>query len=155
MKSVADAAKAAEHVWPDMASSEAALESGYGASALARESNNLFGLKQRSHPIYGSVMMPTREFLNGLWTEVNVEFVKYDTLAECFEDRMETLTRLRNVYPHYDAALKAADPVTYIFQVSASWSTDPLRSQKCLDIYMTYTKYVPPVAPQPVAWPNQ
>jgi flagellum-specific peptidoglycan hydrolase FlgJ len=130
----AEAAKA-EHVHPDMAACEAALESGFGSSALAREGNNLFGMKQHMHPIFGTVILPTREFLNDQWVEVNCKWVKYETMEECFADRMETLYRLRDAYPHYGLALAATDPIVYINEVSQSWSTDPARSAKVQAIY--------------------
>ncbi len=132
---IAAAAKAAEHIFPDMAAAEAALESGYGSSALARLDNNFFGMKQHTHPIHSTAMLPTREFKNDMWVEVTGAFVKYDNLEECFEDRMETLLRLKDKYPHYAKALAATDPVTYVFQVSQSWSSDPNRAQKCVDIF--------------------
>lgn len=132
------AAKDAEHIFPEMAGAEAALESNYGASQLAREANNLFGMKQHTHPLHGTLVLPTKEFLNSQWVVTSANWVKYDTLAECFEDRMETLERLKSTYPHYAMALAATDPVTYIFEVSRTWSTDPLRSAKCLSIYNAY-----------------
>jgi flagellum-specific peptidoglycan hydrolase FlgJ len=136
-------AKAAEHVWPEMAACEAALESGWGNSALAREAKNLFGLKQSSHPLYGTVMMPTREFINNQWTVVPAAWVQYDTETACFDDRMNTLRRLKNAYPHYAAALEATDPLTYIVEVSKSWSTDPQRAYKCQSIYADYKASLP------------
>ena len=48
------AAAQARHVFPEMAACEAALESGFGKSGLAREDNNLFGMKQHPHPVYGT-----------------------------------------------------------------------------------------------------
>jgi flagellum-specific peptidoglycan hydrolase FlgJ len=136
-------AKVAEHVWPEMAACEAALESGWGTSALAREAKNLFGLKQSSHPIYGTVMMPTREFINNQWTVVPAAWVQYDTETACFDDRMNTLRRLKSAYPHYAAALEATDPLTYIVEVSKSWSTDPDRAYKCQSIYADYKASLP------------
>jgi flagellum-specific peptidoglycan hydrolase FlgJ len=129
------AAMQAQHIWPEMAACEAALESGYGSSALAREANNLFGMKQHQHPVQGTLSLPTKEFLDGEWTIVNAEWVKYDTVADCFEDRMDTLERLQGVYPHYAAALAAKDVFQYITEVSATWSTDPQRASKVTAIY--------------------
>jgi len=133
--SIAQAALAAEHVWPNMAGCEAALESSYGQSALARQDNNLFGMKQHVHPVAGTVILPTHEVLSGVDVMVKAAFVKYATIAECFEDRMETLLRLAPHYPHYAAALTATDSAVYIQEVSKSWSTDPTRASKVLAIY--------------------
>lgn len=128
-------ARAADHIYPDMAGCEAALESGFGTSALAREANNLFGLKKHGNPVHGILTMPTREYLNQEWVVVSAEWMKYDTLAECFTDRMDTLERLKNVYPEYAEALTAPDPQSYIAAVSKRWSTDPQRAAKVLAIY--------------------
>jgi len=118
-----------------MAACEAGLESGYGRSILALQDNNLFGLKQRAHPVYGTVSLPTREFVNGEWEEVEANFVRYADWQQCFLDRMATLQRLASVYPHYAAALAASNGEEYVRQVSQTWSTDPNRGEKVLAIY--------------------
>src|SRR5271154_6329427 len=116
--STADAAARAFHCWPTMAACEAALESNYGTSALAREGLNLFGM-------YETLNIPTKEYLDGSWSVVNAEWVKYDTLEDCFKDRMATLTRMAPKFPHYADALAAPDPKSYVVNVSESWSSDP------------------------------
>jgi flagellum-specific peptidoglycan hydrolase FlgJ len=126
------------HPFSDMAACEAALESAYGQSLLAKQGNNLFGMKQRQHPIYGTLALPTREFQSGGWTIIQAEFVKYPALEDCFADRLATLTRLASVYPNYKAALEAQSPEDYINAVSKTWSTDPNRAAKCLAIYQEY-----------------
>jgi flagellum-specific peptidoglycan hydrolase FlgJ len=132
------AATQAAHPFPRMAACEAALESGYGLSGLASEDNNLFGMKQHRHPEYGTVSLPTKEFEQGEWVAVTAEWVRYPDWQTCFFDRVSTLTRLSTAYPHYAAALRAMDVDTYIREVSASWSTDPARADKCLAIYSAY-----------------
>jgi flagellum-specific peptidoglycan hydrolase FlgJ len=143
----AAAAHQANHLFARMAACEAALESGYGLSGLASEDNNLFGMKQHSHPAYQTVSLPTKEFEKGEWVEVSADWVKYPDWASCFADRVNTLERLSEArdpqtgnleYPHYFAALRAMDVDTYIREVSASWSTDPTRADKCLAIYSEY-----------------
>jgi len=134
----AAAAQQAAHPFPRMAACEAALESGYGRSGLASEDSNLFGMKQHKHPVYGTVSLPTKEFERGEWIEVTADWVKYPDWSTCFADRLATLERLQTAYPHYAAALRAFDVETYIREVSASWSTDPARANKCLAIYSEY-----------------
>jgi len=131
----AAAAKQSGHVFPEMAACEAALESAFGKSGLATLDNNLFGMKQHKHPIYGTHILPTREFENGQWEVVNAAWVHYPDQASCFADRMATLQRLAPVYPHYAAALDASDRDTYITAVSQTWSTDPNRAAKVQAIY--------------------
>jgi flagellum-specific peptidoglycan hydrolase FlgJ len=143
-KATAEAAKV-NHPFPRMAACEAALESAWGNSALAREANNLFGMKQHCHPIYGTMTLPTREFVgkekdaqDGIcdgWIAVNANWVSYPGWAECFADRLATLQRLSNAYPHYAAALRATDAKTYVAEVSKSWSTDPDRAKKVIAFY--------------------
>lgn len=131
------AAEKAGHVFPLMAACEAALESGYGKSGLAAEDNNLFGMKQHVHPVYGTAVLPTREFENGDWIEVDAKWIKYPSWDACFADRLSTLKRLAPArgFEHYAAAIAAPDPETYIRQVSAKWSTDPKRADKVLSIF--------------------
>jgi len=121
-----------------MAACEAALESSWGNSQLARDGNNLFGTKQHIHPVCGTLTLPTKEFLDGKWIACSAEWVSYPDWAACFADRMATLERLSNKYPHYKAAIDAADPETFVREVSKSWSTDPARADKVLSIYHDY-----------------
>lgn len=131
-------AEQSEHVYPVMAACEAALESGYGTSSLAIRDNNLFGMKQHEHPVFGTEVLPTREFLHGSWTVVNAEWIVYPTLADCFSDRMSTLRRLSSEYPNYADALAATDAISYVTAVSKTWSTDPDRADKVIEIYSSY-----------------
>lgn len=151
--SAAVEATKAGHPFPEMAAAEAALESNYGLSALARDANNLFGMKQHQHPnpAFGTLTLPTREFENGAWEVVpGAEWVKYPDLASCFADRLSTLQRLSPVYPHYAAALDASDPYGYVTQVSQTWSTDPQRAAKVIAIYQQYiAANTPPENPTP------
>lgn len=148
LKMAAAAAKQADHIFPQMAACEAALECAYGHSALAVRDNNLFGCKQHKHEIYGTHILPTREFQDGTWIEVSARWIHYPGWAACFFDRMATLHRLASVYPHYKAALDAAGPHTYIVEVSQTWSTDPQRADKVQAIYDEMgTEWDAPAAP--------
>jgi flagellum-specific peptidoglycan hydrolase FlgJ len=133
------AAEGASHAFPRMAACEAAEESRFGTSLLATQDNNLFGMKQHRHAIYGTHSLPTKEFQNGEWVTVAANFLSYPSWAACFQDRMVTLLRLAAVYPHYGAALAAKDAETYVREVSATWSTDPRRAEKVLAIFHQYT----------------
>lgn len=137
----------ANHPFPQMAACEAALESSWGHSELAREANNLFGMKQHAHAIYGTMTLPTREFIDGQWKACSANWVKYTDWRGCFADRLATLERLSNAYPHYKAAIDAKDVRTYITEVSKTWSTDPNRAAKCLDIYAEYIAAKPAASP--------
>lgn len=131
-------AEQAGHIFPTMAACEAALESAYGTSWLAKADNNLFGMKQHKIPVYATHVLPTKEFLNGQWVTVNASWVKYPDLAACFADRMATFKRMAPSYPHYAAALAAQDGTTFVTEVSKTWSTDPQRAAKVLSIHKAY-----------------
>ena len=131
------AAQEAQHLFPEFAACEVALESGWGHSALAAEANNLFGQKQSHPPLIGTetLTMPTREFLQGHWVTVAANWVKFADWSACFSARMQLLERLRATDACYAAALDAANGEDFILAVSKSWSTDPQRAGKVLSIY--------------------
>jgi flagellum-specific peptidoglycan hydrolase FlgJ len=133
-------AETAGHIFPTMAACEAALESGYGTSGLAIADFNLFGMKQHKHPIYGTHILPTKEFENGEWIVVDAAWIHYPDQAACFLDRMTTLSRLAPFpgFEHYARALAAPDAETYVREVSMKWSTDPNRGTKVLAIHQAY-----------------
>jgi len=130
-------AQRVNHPFPAMAAAEAALESNWGNSELAREGNNLFGMKMHSHPnpCFGVLALPTHEYLDGNWIACEAQWVKYPDWGSCFADRLATLKRLASAYPHYQAALDAQDPETFAIEVSKTWSTDPTRAAKVISIY--------------------
>lgn len=128
-------ARTSGHIFPEMAACEAALESAYGTSKLYVEGLNAFGMKQHSHPIYGSISLMTQEYVKLQVESVKAEWVSYPTLRDCFYDRMRTLNRLAAVFPHYNAALHATTAEEYVTEVSKTWSTDPNRAQKVLNIF--------------------
>jgi flagellum-specific peptidoglycan hydrolase FlgJ len=135
LETTAAAAQTAGHIFPGMAACEACDESAWGSSQLAVIYNNLFGMKQQVHPIYGTIDLPTREFIHGAWITEQSAWVVFPTLAACFASRMATLQQLKGSYPHYADALAATTPEGYVTAVSMSWSTDPDRAQKCIEIY--------------------
>lgn len=132
------AATQALHPFPRMAACEAALESAWGKSGLASEDNNLFGMKQHIHALYGTVSLPTKEHVHDEWISVTANWVKYPDWATCFFDRLSTLTRLSHACPHYAAALRAPTAEQFVREVSQTWSTDPNRAEKILAIYKEY-----------------
>ena len=135
LDATADIAFAAFHIYPTMAAAEAAEESNYGQSLLAKNDLNVFGMKQHEHPTYGTASLPTRERLGGAWQVVHAQFIKYPTIQACFEDRMATIKRLASAYPHYAEALVATDPLEYVRAISKTWSTDPDRAKHIIAIY--------------------
>lgn len=166
LKRCYEAAKKANHIFPGAAACEAALESTWFTSILARIDNNLFGMKQHVHPEYATAILPTREFEHGEWVPTTAEWVKYPDWAACMTDRMATLVRLskilkdgKQVFEHYIAALAARTPQEYILEVSKGWSTDPGpppelvpglgRANKVLAIYMAHAHLFDPAPAMP------
>jgi flagellum-specific peptidoglycan hydrolase FlgJ len=127
----------AGHIFPEIAACEAALESAWGQSKLAREANNLFGQKQSHPPLAGSgtLTLPTQEFLHNQWVNVEANWVRFASWQDCFQARMALLKRLSRAYPHYAAALAAQSGEDFAAQVSKSWSTDPGRAAKVLAVH--------------------
>jgi flagellum-specific peptidoglycan hydrolase FlgJ len=149
LQSAKIAAEQANHLFPEFAACEAALESAFGTSGLAKIDNNLFGMKQHKHPIYGTHILPTKEFLDGKWKVEKDAFVSYPSWRHCFSDRIVTLLRLAHAYPHYAAALAAVDGDTFVLEVSRTWSTDPHRADKVLAIHREWIP-LPTSAPQEI-----
>jgi len=128
------AARAAQHIFPEAAACEAAVETSWGTSKLYRDGNNVFGQKVPLHPnpAYGVLLMSTQEFINNNWTTLQASFVRYPTVADSFKDRMATLVRLAPSFVHYRNALGAPSPSVFLFEVSKTWATDPDRAKKCI-----------------------
>ena len=131
------AARAAGHPFPEYAACEAALESGWGLSALALQANNLFGQKQSHPPLPGSetLTLPTREFLHGTWVTVQANWVHFPDWQACFAARVAVLRKLKQSHPDYAAALLAKSGSAFVTDVSRSWSTDPHRAGKVLSVF--------------------
>ena len=64
-------------ILPSVTIAQAALESNYGQSELAKKYNNLFGVKG-SDPNTSQVMT-TQEFVNGRWETIHGRFQIYDS----------------------------------------------------------------------------
>ena len=154
LRQASAAARAAGHIFPDYAACEAALESAWGQSRLAREANNLFGQKQSAAPLpgAGTLALPTQEFLRGRWVTVSANWVRFASQEACFRARMALLQRLEHSYPAYGRALAAATGEQFVEEVSRAWSTDPERARKVLAIHRQHSvSFLPLPIPLPAA----
>src|SRR5690348_5019167 len=61
---------------------QAALESNWGNSQLARDAHNYFGIK--AHGAHERVSYPTFECVSGKTIRVTADFACYHSMAECF-----------------------------------------------------------------------
>lgn len=142
LKMLAKEARASQHIWPEMAACEACLETAWLTSELGNEYKNLFGQKC---PMLGGlpsppagtlkVMMPTEEWDGTKMVTVKAYFLWFSSYADAFTHRMALLEGAAVRYPAYAAALRAATAEDFVAAVSRSWSTDPLRAQKVLEIF--------------------
>jgi len=141
LRAVYEAASNAHHIWPAMAACEAALESSWGQSRLAREAKNLFGLKVPSSWSGPTISMPTQEFLHGEWVTVPAKWPVFADYAESMAERIRVL----HANSSYAAAIAAVTAEGYIDAVSPVWATDPDRAAKVLAIYRKHGSQIVPV----------
>jgi hypothetical protein len=136
LRAACDSAGAAGHIFPEYAACEAALESNWGQSALARRAFNLFGQKASgAAPPESVLLLPTQEFLEGRWVTVMARWARFPDFAACFGARMALLRRLQSRYPAYRRALAAVNGEVFVTEVSRGWSTDPQRAAKVLALH--------------------
>ena len=126
----AQASSATSGFPPGVTVAQAALESGWGNSGLARAANNYFGIKAR--PRGDTVELPTVEYVDGAPVRSTAKFAKYASMAECFADRDHMIAAL----PAYQEARAAAqDPEAFIRAFARHWATDPSYAEKLLEVY--------------------
>jgi hypothetical protein len=70
--------------------------------------------------------------------------VKYPSLKDAFQDRMNTLQALATSYAHYSNALAAATGERYVSEVSLTWSTNPTRAGDVLAIFGAHSSLLCP-----------
>lgn len=128
-------AKAADHIWPEYACCEAALESAWGESKLCRLCNNLFGQKSGfTTQNYPTVEIPTQEWQDGQMITVPAIWPAFPDWRTSFSERMNLLRNSNRYIP----ALMAKSGEDFIRQVSSIWATDPERGNKVLSIYRAH-----------------
>ncbi|MEN2348549.1 glucosaminidase domain-containing protein [Lactobacillus helveticus] len=92
-KAAKEAVKAAKKygTYPSVMIAQAIIESGWGQSGLAVNSNNLFGMKADDSWSGESYLARTREEKDGKSYYINARFRKYNSLKESFEDNGKKL----------------------------------------------------------------
>jgi hypothetical protein len=78
---------------PSLTGAQALIESKHGDSGLAVKANNLFGMKGTYSG--QSVLMPTKEFVNGQYITVNAKFRKYPSWTDSIIDHSNLLSCTR------------------------------------------------------------
>lgn len=137
-------------IFPAFIMGVACLESAFGASGLAKDANNLFGIKGNYQG--KSVTMPTTEYINGTPQKVNAEFRKYPSFNESIKDFCELMKHGVNWDPqkYSRAVIGKTDLHQVIYNFSKSgYMTDPayygkllgvIKSQN-LEVYNTIPKH--------------
>lgn len=136
IESIAEAARAEQRkhrLFASVTIAQAALESAWGQSKLAREAHNLFGIKGVGPA--GYVEMPTWEVVNGQRVQTTARFRRYNSRAECIEDRSRILTTLSR----YRDVLEAGTPELQSRALQeCGWATDPQYGAKLLAIILQH-----------------
>lgn len=110
---------------------DAADESGWGSSQLARQAFNLFGVKADSSWHGPTLTMRTREYLNGQWVMVPAVWRKYSDWLGSIEDHAQFL--LTN--PRYQPAFAYVSGATFAQAIAAAgYATDPQYAAKIISI---------------------
>jgi flagellum-specific peptidoglycan hydrolase FlgJ len=125
--------------FPEYSTCEAALESAWGQSRLAREANNLFGEHQHHLPIYQTYVLHPNDDV-----DPKDDWIHFPSWKESFQSHMDTIRRLANQHPHdypgYVNALSARNGEDFVMCVSQHWAQDPLRGSKVLSIHKAHFK---------------
>lgn len=116
-----------------LTAAQAFLESGYGNSALTVKANNLFGIKGSYNR--QSVIMQTKEYVNGKCIQVPARFRQYPSWKESIEDHsriLTSLTRYKNIVgcKNYKTACR------YI--QLAGYATDPNYADSLIRLIQKY-----------------
>lgn len=108
-------------VLPSLTIAQAILESGWGKSGLAKNSNNLFGIKAGSSWKAAKRLYPTKEFLNGKWVTVQAFFREYSTFKGSIKDHNDLLLR-----PRYKKVISSTNYKEACHEIwKAGYATDP------------------------------
>ena len=110
---------------------EAALESGWGESLLARQGKNLFGVKADAAWQGDVILLPTREFLHGTWVMLPARWRKYADWQACMNDHAAFLQQNRRYAPCFSCTT-GVDFARAVAQ--AGYATDPSYADKLISI---------------------
>ena len=115
--------------FPSVALAQAALESGWGESELARV-NNLFGRKctDQTH----CVAKLTPEFRSGRWVQEYYWFAAYVSVRDAFRDYVNKYER--PIYADKDFT----SPQAFIRSVAGRYATDPGYTGKIISLIAAY-----------------
>jgi flagellar rod assembly protein/muramidase FlgJ len=110
---------------------QAALESAWGESGLAKTGNNLFGIKADSRWRGETLTLNTREFIKGQWVVVPAKWRKYASWQSSIDDHANFLRQ----NPRYQLcfACLTADAFARAL-LKAGYATDPSYADKLISV---------------------
>ncbi|HEY0971175.1 MAG TPA: glucosaminidase domain-containing protein [Gemmatimonadales bacterium] len=117
-----------------VAVAQAALESAYGTSGLARNYRNLFGVKARAGQ--PAVQLDTTEYVKGVAQRVKQPFRVYASFAESIADHADLFRRLPKTYAK--ALAHPDEPAKFASGLTGVYATDPLYGSKVVKIMKDY-----------------
>ena len=125
-------------ILPSITLAQAALESDFGQSLLARKYHNLFGIKA-----YGdvpTVNLNTQEYENGKWITISGKFRVYASDADSVNGHSRLFANGTTWNPkQYAKVLAAKDYKTAAKALHTSgYATDPTYSDKIIQMIETY-----------------
>lgn len=146
-----DAREVGAPIWPAAAAAHAANESAWGASRLAVDAKNLFGIKatgQHTPHWDGSyVTMQTWEVIGGQNVMIDAKFRRYESWAGSFADYGDVI---RRVYPR---AASATSDVAFLGGIflgpGLRWATDPDAFSKACRILAQESGILTPAGDEP------
>lgn len=108
---------------------QAALESAWGESGLARVGNNLFGIKADSRWRGETITLNTREFIKGQWIVVTAKWRKYGSWQASIEDHAAFLKG----NPRYQPCFLCQTTDAFVRELlKTGYATDPSYADKLL-----------------------
>lgn len=115
---------------PIIVVAQACLESRYGESKLAKEANNLFGIKAFASWKGQKYSISTNEWEKGKKITIIADFRKYDTLELCLADYCKLISTSKY---YKEARDNCKDYLGYAKGLKA-WATDPDYITKLIDV---------------------
>ena len=110
---------------------QAALESAWGESGLAKTGNNLFGIKADSIWRGPTLTMSTKEFIKGQWVVVPALWRKYPSWQASIDDHAAFIQR----NPRYKACFACTTAPAFARALAqAGYATDPEYANKLIAV---------------------
>jgi flagellar rod assembly protein/muramidase FlgJ len=110
---------------------QAALESAWGESGLAKAGNNLFGIKADSRWRGETLTLKTREFIKGQWLVVPAKWRKYSSWQASIDDHAAFL----KANPRYQPCFLCQSTDAFARALlKAGYATDPSYADKLIGL---------------------